>query len=80
MERVPDFSLDPPEPKVAATCCKCGQDIYDFEDFAECDEGYVCPDCIEELVQKEIDWARETKDYSILMYWLDYEPANRARR
>lgn len=80
MERVPDFSLDPPEPKVAATCCKCKQDIYDFEDFATCEDGFVCTDCMGDLIQKEVYRAKTTGDYSVLMYWLDYEPANRVRR
>ena len=72
MEKVPNFKLEPPEPKIVATCSKCGQDIYEFEDFAQCDTGYVCVDCAREEIEKELSAARYTGNYSIIFNWLGY--------
>jgi len=41
--------LDPPEPKVAAQCAKCGEFIYEYEDACPVPGwGWLCDSCARE--------------------------------
>ena len=39
---------DPQEQLVCMTCDNCGAEIYEGQEFYDCDAGYLCEDCFEE--------------------------------
>lgn len=42
---IPEPRLDPPEPRTAATCDHCREDIYEGEEAVEFDGRYFHEDC-----------------------------------
>lgn len=54
MERIPDFKLEPNDPKVIAICTHCKQEIYDGETFGVDGDDIICSDCIEDRWNSEI--------------------------
>jgi hypothetical protein len=48
----PEPPIEPPEPKIIATCCECGGDIYDMEPCFNLDYKYMCVNCYEERAKQ----------------------------
>lgn len=43
-------NVDPPEPKVIATCEECKGNIYEGEEYGVGDDGFfICSDCIDDV-------------------------------
>ena len=44
---------DPQEQMVYMICDNCGAEIYEGQEFYDCDAGYLCEDCFDEIQKIE---------------------------